>query len=312
MQNLDNPKLDELLKEYDRICELLTYEEIILDKKLFLKYQNRQLSLQNIVLDYKEYIKLSNYINELEGIKNSVESKEIEVYENEIIKSKEKLLKLDKKLVLLFNELSFEHQRIILEIDFKKSEELIDILIQGYSCFCDNNGFDYKLTKSLDKAIFVISGKNVKQIFLNEKGLHLMSEKIDEECQVYIYDDYEKEYIFDEKDLKILTFRSSGAGGQHINTTDSAVRVIHKPTGISVVCQSERSQNQNKQKAIFCLKEKLEKLYSDERNDFINKQKSKQFKHFKNKKTKVYKNDKIIKSKNEFLLLDKFLKGKEI
>ena len=130
-----------------------------------------------------------------------------------------------------------------------------------------------------------------------------------------MYDNLQNNFSFNESDLTITTCRSSGAGGQHINTTDSAIKVTHNPTGITAVSQDERSQFQNKQKALERLKEKLTKYYLDKNKKEVEKQKKEQINLIKNNfvaKTYDFENGKIIKANKQVVLLKNFLQGSEL
>ena len=91
-------------------------------------------------------------------------------------------------------------------------------------------------------------------------------------CWVYPEVDESIDIVIEEKDLRIDTYRSSGAGGQHVNTTDSAVRITHLPTNIAVQCQNDRSQHRNKAEAMQMLKARLFELELQKKNEEINKQ----------------------------------------
>ncbi|MEX0962238.1 MAG: peptide chain release factor 1 [Simkaniaceae bacterium] len=120
--------------------------------------------------------------------------------------------------------------------------------------------------------IQVISGKNVFRFLQYEGGTHRVQRVPATETQGRVHtsaitvaimtepDEKEEDIVIDEKDLKIDTYRASGAGGQHVNTTDSAVRITHMPTGTVVCCQQERSQHKNKDQAMRLLKAKIQEV----------------------------------------------------
>lgn len=140
--------------------------------------------------------------------------------------------------------------------------------------YIDGDGAGYK------SITFKVSGENAYGYLKGEMGVHRLvrispfdSNKrrhtsfASVEVMPIIEDD--NEVVINEKDIKIDTYRSSGAGGQHVNTTDSAIRITHLPTGIVVTCQNERSQTQNKETAMSMLKSKLVSLALEEKKQNI-------------------------------------------
>ena len=156
-----------------------------------------------------------------------------------------------------------------------ESQDWVAILFRMYSRWCDSRGFNTEIVdqnvgeeagyKSLT---FKVTGENSYGWLKYENGVHRLvrispfdsqSRRHTSFASVYCYPEVDSsvEIIISDKDIKVDTFRASGAGGQHVNKTDSAIRITHLPTKISVQCQSSRSQHRNKSLAIEMLKSKL-------------------------------------------------------
>lgn len=191
-----------------------------------------------------------------------------------------------------------DHRNTILELRAGTGGEeaalFVADCVRMYKLYADNQGWKYEVLSctpsdlgGYKEYVMVMSGPDVYRFLQYEAGTHRIQRVPETEAQgrvhtsaitvaVLLEPDDTSDVVVDERDLRVDTYRSSGAGGQHVNTTDSAVRLTHLPTGIVVTCQDERSQHKNKDKAMRLLKAKIAEVEMQKQLDAISSNRAQQ------------------------------------
>ncbi len=284
-------KLDEVAAHFEDIEVRLTSPEVTGQPQLFQKLSKEHSSLQPLVLKYREYKQLkSHHAQNLQVIaEESGELKHMALEENKELEVSLGKIEQDLKVLLLPKDPNDE-RNIILEIRAGAGGDEAGIfagdLFKMYSKFADVQGWRIEILSSssndvggMKEIIALITGSYVYSKLKHESGVHRVQRVPKTETQGRVHTSTvtvavlpeadEVEVHIDPNDLRIDVFRSSGPGGQSVNTTDSAVRVTHLPTNMVVVCRDEKSQHKNKSKALKVLTSRLLEKKQQEQHDRI-------------------------------------------
>ncbi len=282
-------KIEIFSKRYDELNNRLYDPSVAGDAQKFNETMKEIKSIEDIVLKYREYKAAQTTIDEsLEILENEKDRELRELAQIEMDEAKASLQSIEEELkILLLPKDPNDDRNVIMEIrggtGGEESSLFAGDLFRMYSMYADKKGFKTEIISSSETGLggykeisFMINGHGAFSRLKYESGTHRVQRVPETESSGRVHtsavtvavlpEAEDVEIDINPNDLQIDTFRSSGAGGQHINKTSSAIRITHLPTGMVVECQDERSQYKNKDKALKVLKSRLLKIEQDKQN----------------------------------------------
>jgi len=282
-------KLEEIEKKYDDISEQLMKDDTVSDVKKYTKLSKEQAKLKAPYDAYQNYKKYTQIIEDGEEMLKDSDPEIRDMAQMEIDDAKEKLEALNKHIEdLLLPRDPEDANDCLVEIRGAAGGDEGNIfagdLFRMYSYYADSLGYKIEVMESSESEAggyalisFMVKGLDAYRHFKFESGAHRVQRVPKTETQgrvhtstatVIVFPDIEEEDIeIPDSDLEIETHRASGAGGQHINKTDSAVRIVHKPTGITVNCQDGRNQIANKETALRIIRARVYDYYKQKKEE---------------------------------------------
>ncbi|MFN2363000.1 MAG: peptide chain release factor 1 [Halarsenatibacteraceae bacterium] len=285
-------KFEELVDDYNKLSKKISDPEVMNDSQKYQKLLRQHARLKKLVDKYKHYKDLKQQVEEAEEMKELSEDSEMEeLAEEELEMIKPELNELAEELpLLLIPDDPDDEKNVIVEIRSGAGGDEAALfagdLYRMYSRYSENQNWKVEVLSSSESGvggfkeiIFNVEGDSIYSHLKYESGVHRVQRVPSTESSGRIHtstatvavlpEAEDVDIDIDENDLKIDYFRSSGPGGQSVNTTDSAVRITYKPMDVTVSCQDEKSQHKNKARAMKILRarvrEKLEQEKQEER-----------------------------------------------
>ncbi len=285
-------KLAQIEKRFVDIEESLSSPEVVSDMESYKKYMKEYKNLQPVVEKYREYKALETDIADADMILSEETDPELRALADEQKETARAMLEptLDELKILLLPKDPNDDKNVIIEIRGGAGGEeaalFSAVVYRMYTMYAESSGFKVELLSANETELggfkevsFMVEGEGAYSRFKFESGVHRVQRVPETEAQgriqtstatVAVLPEVEDvDFELNMEELEITRHRSAGAGGQHVNKTESAVRIIHIPTGLTVDCQDERSQIKNKEKALKIMKSRLADMYNREKEQAV-------------------------------------------
>ncbi|MDE6947802.1 MAG: peptide chain release factor 1 [Anaeroplasmataceae bacterium] len=266
-------------ERYEEINKLLSDPEVVCDIKKLTELSKEQRSLEKTVMLFREQMKLEESLPDLREMKNSSDEEMAEMAQIELEEATNRISQIEEEIkILLLPKDPNDDKNVIVEIRGAAGGDEANIfagdLFRMYSKYAESKGWKIEVLDAMPSEMggysqiqFKVNGEMVYSSLKYESGAHRVQRVPATEAQGRIHtststvlvmpEASEIDFELDMNDIRVDTFCSSGPGGQGVNTTYSAVRVTHIPTGMFVACQTHRSQHENKAAALDLLKTRM-------------------------------------------------------
>ncbi|HXL02351.1 MAG TPA: peptide chain release factor 1 [Candidatus Atribacteria bacterium] len=288
-------KIEEIVKEYQDLTQKIANPQLMKDMATYRNLTQTLVEIEPVVKKYEEYEKKERELEENRELLHTESDPELRILlEEEIEKLKTSLPELEEELkTMLIPRDPRDEKNTLVEIRAGTGGEeaalFVADLFRMYSRYAERNGWKIEIMSSnptelggFKEIIFAVEGKGAYSKFKFESGVHRVQRVPVTEAGGRIHTSTATVAVLPEadevdveikpEDIRVDVYRSSGPGGQSVNTTDSAVRVTHIPTGMVVTCQDEKSQHKNKAKALRILRSRLLEMERENQKEEIDQE----------------------------------------